>query len=166
MSFTPLLGLRWAIKRSFLDYIAHAPGGGASLTQGAVATEEREIVFGPVENDSTVSEEWERLLAFGGTATFTAHSGALLVPIANPWVAIRNSTGTITISDPFQRDVTARLNLATFRFNDHVIADGFEHWAAADVQLAPEACTLFNHVYPACTPLEPFTIIVVEPPSV
>lgn len=160
MSPAPLLGLRWAIKRSFLDYIARAPGGRGSLTDGAVATEDKEIVFGPYPLSSPVPVEPDRLLTFRGVATFSAHSGALLVPIANPWVTIQGTSGVLTIVDPFHREGAARMNLARFDVDEHVVAEGFEHWAATNVQLAPEACELFNNVYPASELLEPLTIIL------
>jgi hypothetical protein len=158
MTPTPLLGLRWAIKRSFFDYIARAPGGRGSLTDGAVATGDKEIVFAPVPPPPLA--EPGKVLAFRGTATFSAHSGALLVPIADPWAIIRETEGEIMIIDPFQREGTARLKLASFAVAEHLVADGYEHWAATDVRLAPEACELFNNVYPAAAPLEPLTIIV------
>jgi hypothetical protein len=158
MAPTPLLGLRWAIKRSFLEYIARAPGGRGSLTDGAVATGNKEIVFAPAPPPAL--SETDVALAFRGTATFSAHSGALLVPIADPWAIIRETEGEITIVDPFQREGTARLKLASFGVAEHLVADGYEHWAATDVRLAPEACELFNNVYPAAAPLAPFTIIV------
>lgn len=157
---SPLLGLRWAIKRSFLDYIARAPGGRGSLTDGAVATDGREIVFCPYAPSSPAPTGTGRLLTFRGAATFSAHSGALLVPISNPWATIWETGGEITIVDPFHSEGTARLKLASFDVNAHLVADGFEHWAASDVRLAHEACALFNNVYPASAPLEPLTIII------
>lgn len=157
MTQAPLLGLRWAIKRSFLDYIARAPGGRGALADGAVATQDREIIFAP---EAVATSPTGRILSFRGTATFSAHSGALLVPIANPRAKLHGKTGVLTVADPFDREGERRLKLAVFEIDDHVIADGYEHWAASDVKLAPEACVLFNSVYPEFTPLDPLTIIL------
>jgi len=159
----PLLGLRWAIKRSFLDYIERSPGGRGSLADGAVATADREIVFAPDARSSASTPDNGRTLAFRGTATFIAYSGALLVPIANPEVRLEGTKGELTVVDPFHPGSTARLRFASFAIDDHLLAEGFEHWAASDVRLASEGCALFNNVYPDATPLEPLTIIVRGP---
>lgn len=160
MNPSPLVGLRWALKRSFLDYVERAPGGRGALSDGAVATEAREVVFRPDPGALAPPVQEGALLAFSGAVTFTGHFGMLFVRIANPWVTIQRERGELTILDPFQREGDARLGLATFEISAHAIADGFEHWTAADVRLAPEGCTLFNDVYPVDEPLEPLTIIV------
>jgi hypothetical protein len=160
MSNDPLVGLRWALKRSFLDYIARAPGGRASLRDGAVATELKEIVFGPELRARPASAQEAVFHAFRGTVTFTAHFGMLFVRISNPWVTIQEGQGELTIVDPIEKGGDARLRLATFIVDGHGIADGFEYWMAADVRLAPEASALFNDVYPGDSPLEPLAIVV------
>jgi hypothetical protein len=160
MSNDPLVGLRWALKRSFLDYIARAPGGKGSLSDGAITTELKEIVFGPDLRNPPEAAQEGIFLAFRGTVTFTGHFGMLFVRISNPWITIQEGRGELTILDPFQEEVDTRLRLATFTIDDHGIADGFEYWTAAEVRLAPEGCTLFNDVYPAAEPLEPLAIVV------
>lgn len=165
MKPAPLLGLRWALKRSFLDYIARSPGGSGSLSDGAVAIESRKVVFAPDPRHLPAAGQEGTFYAFRGAVTFRAHFGVLLVQIANPWVTIRDGQGELTVLDPFQREGTARLRIAAFDIEDHLIADGFEHWASTNVRLAPEGCQLFNDVYPAAEPLEPITIIVPTPPD-
>lgn len=152
------VGLRWALKRSFLEYIARAPGGRGSLGDGAIATDLNEIVFEPDLVEPPELAQGETFRAFRGTATFSGHFGMLLVRIASPWVTIHENSGELTVLDPFQRQGDARLRLATFDIDSHTVADGFEHWTAVDVRLAPEACELFNDVYPAGEALEPLTI--------
>ena len=160
MNLPPLVGLRWALKRSFLDYIARAPGGRGSLSDGATATGLREIVFEPDLQNPPAPAREGTFRAFRGAATFSGHFGMLFVRIANPWVTIQEQHGELTILDPFKREGGARLRLASFSIDGHTVSDGFEHWTAADVRLAPEGCMLFNDVYPAAEPLEPLTIIV------
>jgi len=160
MNSLPLVGLRWALKRSFLDYIARAPGGRGSLGDGATATELNEIVFKPDQRDLPAPAQDGTFRAFCGTVTFSGHFGMLLVRIANPWITIQEEHGELTVLDPFQREGDARLRLASFDIEGHVIAGGFEHWSASDVRLAPEACTLFNDVYLPGEPLEPLKIVV------
>lgn len=160
MNPVPLVGLRWAIKRSFLDYIARVPGGTGSLSEGAVATELKEVVFPPEAVPTHVPGQAGTTLAFRGTITFRAYSGALYVRIGNPRVAIRLGHGELTVLDPFQPEGNARLRLATFDIKNHLIDAGFEHWAASNVRLAQEGRELFNEVYPESELLEPFTIII------
>lgn len=157
---TPLVGLRWALKLSFLDYISRAPGGSGSLSDGAVATENRQVVFQPDLRHETAPDQQGRFYAFRGTVTFRAYSGALLVKITDPWVTIADGHGELTVVDPFQRESDVRLSLATFDIDNHLIDAGFEHWAANNVRLAREGCELFNDVYPESELLEPITIIL------
>jgi hypothetical protein len=154
------VGLRWALKRSFLEYIARAPGGRGSLGDGATATDLNEIVFQPDLVEPPESVQGGTFRAFRGTATFSGHFGMLLVRIASPWITIHEMRGELTVLDPFQRQEGARLRLATFDIDNHTIVDGFERWTAAEVRLAPEARELFNDVYPAGEALEPLTITV------
>lgn len=160
MTVAPLLGIRWAIKRSFVDYISRSPGGIATLAGGAVATADKEIVFTPVACPGTGRGSSGRHMAFGGSVTFRAHGGALVVPIADPAIVIRDSGGDLTITDPFQQDCQARLTIAHFLIADYLVDAGYEHWAATNVQLASEGCALFNNVYPAGELLEQLTVIV------
>lgn len=155
-----LVGLRWAIKGSFLDYIARAPGGTGALSDGALATETRQVVFGPDGEQRLTADHDGRSLAFRGTVTFKAYSGVLFVRISNPAVTINDGIGELTVVDPFNGEGEQRLRLATFEIEDHLIVDGFEHWAASNVRLAQEGRELFNDVYPAGELLEPITIIV------
>jgi len=158
VSASPQLGLSWALKHSFLQYISRAPGGRGSLTDGATATELDEIVFEPDPRAHAARPDADTFRAFRGIVMFSAHHGMLLVRIADPWVTIDDGRGELTVLDPYQREGDARLRLAVFGMDDHTIADGFERWSATDVRLAPEGCMLFNDVYPEGEPLEPLTI--------
>lgn len=157
----PLLpGLRWALKRSFLEYIGHAPGGRGSLSDGATATELKEILFQPDLAHAPAATQEVIFRAFRGTVVFSAHFGMLSVRISNPRVTITEKQGELTILDPFRQEGDARLLLVTFTIEGHGVLEGFEYWTASDVRLAPEACALFNDVYPANAPFEPLAIVV------
>lgn len=159
-SGAPLIGLRWALKRSFLDYIARAPGGRGVLSDGAGATADREILFKHDARQISSPLQEGVFHAFRGAVTFSGHAGMLFVRISSPWIIIREKQGQLTTLDPFQRRGGTRLRLAVFDVDAHAISGDFECWTAVDVRLAPEACALFNDVYPAGEPLEPLTIIV------
>jgi hypothetical protein len=154
--------MRWAIKRSFIDYIARSPGGKCSLSGGAVASELKEVVFAPDLCSGPTVAPGGTAYAFRGSVVFTAHFGVLFVKIANPCVTIQDGRGELTVVDPFQSEGDARLRLVEFDIVDHLIAEGFEHWAADNVRLTPEGCPLFNDVYPVSELFEPFVIIVPE----
>jgi len=158
MSTLPPIGLRWAVKRSFLDYVSRAPGGKGTIGAGATVTSLNEIVFEPDPSDLPMPPAEGTFRAFRGRVTFSAHFGMLVVRIADPWVTIDGDLGDLTVLDPWQQtEGSARLRLASF---DHRITDGLEHWTAAIVRLASEGCALFNDVYEAGVLLEPLTIIL------
>jgi len=161
MSAPPPIGLRWALKRSFLEYISRAPDGRGTIGAGATVTSLNEIVFEPDRRDLPTSPAAATFHAFRGAVTFSAHFGMLVVRIADPWVTIDGNLGDLTVLDPYQHpERDARLRLASFEIDDHKITDGLEHWAATVVRLAPEGCALFNDVYEEGVLLEPLTIIV------
>jgi len=132
------------------------------LSDGAVATADRQVVFAPQSREQPISGEWGVHLGFRGTVTFKAHLGALFVRLSDPWVSISDGHGELSVVNPRKKEAGSRLRLATFEIDSHLIADGFEHWAASNVRLAPDSCELFNEVYPAGTLLEPLIIIVPE----
>ena len=160
MSTPPqLIGLKWALKRTFLAYIAHAPGGKATLSGGAAATSLQEILFESDSRDLSKGDAGITFLAFRGVAAFTAYYGMLAVRIADPWVTMEGDHGSLTVLDPAQPpEGDARLELATFDLAGHTISDGLELWTAAGVKLTPEGCSLFNDAYQVGESLEPFTI--------
>ena len=161
MSAPPPIGLRWALKRSFLEYISRAPDGRGTIGAGATVTSLNEIVFEPDRRDLPTSPAAATFHAFRGAVTFSAHFGMLVVRIADPWVTIDGDLGDLTVLDPWQQtEGSARLRLASFEIDDHRITDGLEHWTAAIVRLASEGCALFNDVYEAGVLLEPLTIIL------
>ncbi|HUA49862.1 MAG TPA: HtaA domain-containing protein [Solirubrobacteraceae bacterium] len=161
MSTPPSIGLRWTLKRSFLEYVARAPDGKATVSAGATATSLNEILFEPDPRDHRTPSNAETFYAFRGAITFSAHFGMLMVRIADPWVTIEENLGEVTVLDPYEDPgANARLRLATFEIADHRITDGLEHWTAALVRLASEGCVLFNDVYEDGVLLDPLTIIV------
>lgn len=130
------------------------------LSDGAGATGDNEILFKPDARQLRAPTSESVFLAFSGSVTFSGHLGMLFVRISDPWVTIQEKHGELSVLDPFQRGEGARLCLAAFEIDAHAISDGFECWTAVNVRLAPEACAMFNDVYPAGEPLEPLAIVV------
>jgi len=152
-----LPGLRWSIKRSFVDYISHAPGGRATLRDGAFATGSREVVF-PYDASQGDGES-PKSPWFRGGVVFSAHSGVLLVRVDSPQVELSGRGGALTIADPFDRSGQARRLLATFDVGCERLGP-FERWTGTAVRLAPESTALFNEVYPAGAEFDPLTIVL------
>ncbi|WP_440899664.1 HtaA domain-containing protein [Actinosynnema sp.] len=152
-------GLRWAIKRSFVDYVLRMPDGRAGAGEGAHPLEGGEIRYEagePREVDGAL------VLPFRGDVRFAGHFGMLYVRIADPEVTIRDGKAELTIADPYLKS-EERTRLVTFTAVPLDAGPGESAWSASDVVLAPEGVELFNDVYQAGEPFEPLEIRVPAP---
>ncbi|MFE7034776.1 HtaA domain-containing protein [Streptomyces sp. NPDC057621] len=155
----PVHGLRWAIKTSFVAYVARMQDGRAHLGNGVAVNERNEMIFPLEEDAASVTETF----AFGGDVRFVGHFGMLSVHIALPRVVVRaGGRGELTVLDPASRD-GGRLRLVTFDLTGRRTEGGIEEWHATDVRLAPEGVELFGDVYEAGEPFAPLTITVPRP---
>lgn len=152
----PPHGLRWAIKYSFLGYVARMPDGQAYLGAGVGVTEQNELVF-PLDEEET---RVPGVFAFGGDVRFAGHYGMLFVPIARPRVEVHAGRAEMTIADPASKDGGARLRLVEFDLAEPEHDGDLERRDATDVRLAAEAVELFGDVYQAGEPFEPLAITV------
>jgi hypothetical protein len=167
-------GLRWAIKPSFVGYVARARDGRAYLSDGAAVNEDNELLFeldghtSPVEHtgaaapaaDDGADGHSDHTFTFRGDVRFTAHYGMLFVRIARPRVTLRGTEGELTVVDPESPDGAARLRLVTFTVAGPAVQDGVRRWDAADVQLTAEGAVLFGEVYQASEPFAPLMITI------
>ncbi|MGW6007880.1 HtaA domain-containing protein [Streptomyces sp. NPDC055210] len=155
----PAHGLRWAIKSSFVAYVARMQDGRAHLGNGVAVNEFNEMIF-PLDEDAASGTE---TFAFGGDVRFVGHFGMLSVHIALPRIVVRaGGRGELTVLDPASRD-GGRLRLVTFDLTGRRTEGGIEQWHATDVRLAPEGVELFGDVYEAGEPFAPLTITVPRP---
>jgi hypothetical protein len=150
------IGLRWAIKRSFVAYISKAPGGRATVRDGAFATADGEVVF---PFDHAEVDPPARSLFFSGGVVFSAHSGLLHIPLDSPRIDLNADEGALTVVDPFDQSGEARRLVATFEFSHERIGP-FEHWRGTSVQLASESTELFNGVYPVAEQLDRLSVVL------
>ncbi|PHV66152.1 HtaA domain-containing protein [Williamsia muralis] len=138
----PTLGLRWPIKRTFVNYVRGMTDGKGSATHGASVTGSMEFLY---ENDPGFSstDEWR----FRGDVRFAGHSGLLFVKIADPRITVVGADGVaeLTVVDPYGSDT--RLKLATLRVSPQHRPDGIQMWTGTDVRLSAEGVGLFNDVY-------------------
>ncbi|MDT8911926.1 HtaA domain-containing protein [Amycolatopsis sp. PS_44_ISF1] len=152
----PIHCLRWAVKSSFLGYVARMPDGRAYLGRGAAVNDRNELLF-PLDADAAAEPGLK--FAFGGDVRFSGHYGLLFVQIAEPRVYLREGAAELTVVDPESKE-PQRLRLATFTLTGPETADGLDHWHATDVRLAPESVDLFGGSYQPGEPLEELTITV------
>lgn len=89
--------LRWAIRSSFVDYIAALEDGvieGARDETGAFVFA-AEGIPAPAGEQSTGAAEGSA--RFGGTVSLRGHAGALSLTIADPWVSVEHGRGALSV---------------------------------------------------------------------
>lgn len=156
----PPFGLRWGIKRSFLDYIRRMPDGQGSLADGARAVGEDEILFAPAalqlgsDPDGTATRTW----SFRGEVRFSGHFGMLALRLGSPALTVRGSTAELTIAGAPEDGEDGRLPLVTLDLVQQPAPDGIEIWHGTEVRLTAVATPLFNGTYPEGEPFEPLTV--------
>jgi hypothetical protein len=154
-----LLGLRWAIKLSFVEYVMKTSDGQGTASAGATPTGNSEMVFEPaVPPERPLPGEVDRFWAFRGDVRFGGHFGMLFVRVADPWVTVRGNFAELSVIDPCNREDQPRLRLVTFEIESGPPSSGLEVWSGRDVRLTPEGTELFNDVYPPGELFEPLSI--------
>lgn len=152
-------GLRWGLKRSFIDYVRRMPDGRGTVGDGAIPVGPGDLFY---EHDAARSTErvsggpW--VLAFRGDVRFSGHYGMLFVRVAHPWLEMDGGAGVLTIEDPGARDGAPRVRLATATLRRLGDRDGTELWGSDDVALTAEGVELFNDVYAEGEPFEPLLV--------
>lgn len=162
----PQPGLRWAIKRSFLSYLARVPDGRMSATDGATLTDEGEVVWDVAPDlAAAVPPGADQVLTFSGDLRFSGHGGLLFVRVADPHIVLSGDTGELSIVETFSQVEGSRLLLVTFRVAHRSYVAGCEVLSADEVRLTDDGTEVFNMVYPAAEPFEPFTVLWPSYPS-
>lgn len=142
-------GLRWGIKASFLTYVTGMPDSAMSVTDGAVDTPEG-FVFPVADASGFDPVKGLGQLAFGGDVRMRGHGGMLAVRVADPMIAVTAEGARLTVTD-----VTGKsLHIANLGTPRRAAGGGLE----IPAQLAAEAVSYFNDVYPEGTDLDPLTI--------
>lgn len=140
MTQTPS-AMHWMILARFVEYVEGIPDGRLELA-GVTRTRSEGFRF-PL---TRVGEPRE--LRFGGSVRFTAHAGMLDVVIAEPWIALGETSVQISIVDP--DDVDQRF----------VLADGSKF---ADGMLSPrltlDGSDLFFARYPVGFEMDPLSLV-------
>jgi hypothetical protein len=156
------VGLRWAEKHSFLDYIARTPGGRAYVAGGVTANTDGEVIFPPADSTESAAAEGIRTFAFGGEVRYLAHGGLLHVIITDPVLTLTGDTGVLTVSAVDQDEQPTRVELVTFT----VSAPGdtaLPTWQSDDVRLTADGATIFGDVYSAGELMAPLHVHLPPP---
>jgi hypothetical protein len=155
-------GLRWSIKRSFVDYVLRMPDGQRWVGDGAVPLGTHEVVYPPRQAGwrPTADGGTERIWSFRGDVRFSGHAGLLAVRLAAPVLTMVDGAAELTVANPSGADDAERLPLATLRLEPQPAPDGVELWSGTDVALTGAGAALFNGVYPPGEPLEPMTLML------
>jgi hypothetical protein len=155
-------GLRWGIKKSFIDYVRRMPDGKGWVGDGAMPMGSHEILYAPDGagrrplDDGTVERFW----TFRGDVRFSGHAGMLFVQVASPVLTEVEGVAQLTVVNPDGTDGPERLSLVTLRLDRGPAPDGFELWNGTDVRLTEAGTALFNDVYPPGEQLEPLTVVL------
>jgi hypothetical protein len=156
-------GLRWAVKPSFVDYVARTRDGRAYLSGGVAVNACQELVFQlDTQAPAMAPAGADHAFTFRGDVRFVAHFGMLFVRIAEPRAVLRGGQGELLVLDPESAD-GAPLRLVTFSVAGPAVEDGRQCWEATDVRLTAEGAELFGDVYAASEPFAPLTITVPAP---
>lgn len=155
------LGLRWAIKSSFLAYVARTPDGKIYLGKGVTVTDSDEFQFGLDETPAPADDVADHVLSFSGDLGFVAHMGMLYVRITRPRVVLRGDSGELFVVSP-ESDDSGEIRLATFTADEPVVEEGRRRWETTDVRLTEAGVPLFGDVYQAGELFAPLTIIAPE----
>jgi hypothetical protein len=146
-------GLRWGLKKSFLDYVFRMPDGQGSVGEGAVPVGDGDLFFEHDAGNST-GEVW----AFRGDVRFSGHFGMLFVRVAHPRLELDGTRAILSIEDPESRADAPRIPLVTATLQQVSGDEKTAVWGSDDVALTAEGVALFNDVYSAGEPFEPLII--------
>lgn len=137
------VGMAWGIKRSFMEYLLRLDDARWEFSGGAALTAGYEVYF-PLAEDQP---GWP-VLSFAGSATVSAHFGALSLALDRPTVRLESGGGL----------VVGGVQLATVHPDAPVIDGDIAMWQITDVRLSDVAVPLFNGAYAAGERLDPLTV--------
>lgn len=152
-------GMRWGVKESFVDYIARAPGGQVSVTEGAgFVAESRQFAFPLLDATRFDVAANAGVLEFAGDVRFSGHFGFLYLPLTRPRIEVAAGVARLSFVVPDGREgddepvVLAELDWPLPDREDALA------WHSTRVRLAPAGAPLFNGSYGVGEPLDAVTI--------
>lgn len=136
------LGLQWAIKRSFIRYVARMADGQILGGPGLHMIDSSTFVFAPAESESEPDSGY---LFFRGELRLQAHGGALSLRLANPRIDLTGPRAVLLIDAPDgSSPALPFVDFEAVRRPDQVNVSG---WHGTDVRLTVEGVSLFAGYY-------------------
>lgn len=149
--------LLWAVKASFLDYVAAQPDHEMTSPEGCLLGVPA-YSFNVMAQNEAKETRSEGRDSFCGTVRFEAHDGALEVNISNPSIEYRNdSDATLLIDSPG----TANSRIAIARLSERELStvDGVPAIIWKAVVLTLEGADFFGGFYNPRTRLSPVAVL-------
>jgi hypothetical protein len=150
--------LQWGIKTSFNNYVS------GPIAQGTIRVADDARVVGgtywfPQSGASGIDAAGLGTVSYRGSVSYSGHSGALALTIADPSVRIASlSTAVVSVAGPSGRIDFATVDLgAASRSTD---SSGAITYSGAPTTLTAAGAELFAGFYPAGTALDPLTFVV------
>lgn len=135
--------ISWGVKESFVSYV-----------NGPIAKGSADISWGSGSGSFNADENLGSV-NYGGSATFTGHSGVLNLTLSNPSIQVTGA-GSATLSVVANG---SRVTIATLSLPAASVSGGAISWRNAAATLTSAGASLFsyngNAFYPAGTALDP-----------
>jgi Htaa len=153
-------GLYWAIKSSFVSYVASTAGGTHSMSAEVEVDDTGTFLF-PLEGAEQHESEWT--LRFIGDVRFSGHFGMLFVAIVDPWLTVSAAgRGELSIADVAAASGGGRIVIASIESAAPLPHAGYLVWPPLTPELSHEGAELFGGAYPEGQALDPLRIAIRE----
>ena len=147
------LGMAWAVKDSFVNYVKAMNDGRILLSDGAAVTNTREFYFPFKHLEQPDSTSF--VLHFGGEARFSAHHGFMSVLLRHPRIEVTPDSACLSIEPEQGREW---LRLAELDLPAGLTEDGVTMWDSVVTKLADAGVATFGDSYRAGETLSPLTV--------
>lgn len=144
-------GLYWAVRESFVGYIAGSPDGRV-FGEGGVETDGEGTFRFPLASTTHTTDGWR--IRFDGVVRFIAHGGMLDVMLGTPQLSLADTRGSLVVTHGSSElrilDVTPAVPVQ--------LAGGWRVFPPLTTTLTAEGSILFGDVYEAGEPFAPLQI--------